>query len=63
MALAPLGDADLVAPAISQVLGLQEAAGVSPLDAVRAHLRGKRLLLVLDNFEHLLGAAPATWRP
>ena len=47
-----------MAAAISQVLGLQETADLSPLDAVRAHLRGKRLLLVLDNFEHLLQAAP-----
>lgn len=58
VALAPLCDADLVAPAISQVLGLQEASSVSPLDAVCAHLRSKRALLVLDNFEHLLEAAP-----
>jgi predicted ATPase/DNA-binding XRE family transcriptional regulator len=58
VALAPLSDADLVVPTISQTLGLKEAVGLSPLDALREHLREKRMLLVLDNFEHVAGAAP-----
>ncbi|MGH3147749.1 MAG: ATP-binding protein [Rubrobacter sp.] len=57
-ALASLGDAALVASTISQALGLQETAARSPLDAVREHLRERRMLLVLDNFEHVAGAAP-----
>jgi predicted ATPase/DNA-binding XRE family transcriptional regulator len=56
--LAPLGDAALVMPTVSQVLGLREAGGVRPLEAVRQHLREKRSLLVLDNFEHVVEAAP-----
>ena len=56
--LAPLGDPALVAPTIAHTLGIPQALGRSPLDGLRAHVRGKTLLLVLDNFEHLLPAAP-----
>jgi predicted ATPase/DNA-binding XRE family transcriptional regulator len=58
VALAPLSDAALVVPTISQTLGLKEAARLSSLEALRDHLREKRMLLVLDNLEHVLGAAP-----
>src|SRR5919112_656247 len=58
VALAPLRDANLVVPTISQALGLKEAVRLSPLDALCEHLREKRMLLVLDNFEHVAGAAP-----
>ena len=56
--LAPLGDADLVVSAISQVLGLRETGGRAPRDTLHAYLSSRKLLLVLDNFEHLMGAAP-----
>jgi predicted ATPase len=56
--LTPLGDASLVMPTISQTLGLREAAGVRPLEALSRHLRDKTFLLLLDNFEHVVGAAP-----
>jgi predicted ATPase/DNA-binding XRE family transcriptional regulator len=56
--LAPLGHADLVVPAISRSLGLREAGGQTPFEALLAYLRERTLLLVLDNFEHLLEAAP-----
>ena len=56
--LAPLNDAALVTPTVSRALGLREAAGVPPLEALRQHLREKELLLVLDNFEHVTEAAP-----
>ena len=58
VALAYLNDAEFVVPSISRSLGLREAAGQSPREALGAYLRDKRLLLVLDNFEHLLEAAP-----
>jgi predicted ATPase/transcriptional regulator with XRE-family HTH domain len=58
VALAPLGDAALVMPTISQTLGLREAAGVHPFEALCQYLREKRFLLVLDNFEHVAEAAP-----
>ena len=56
--LGPLGDAGLVMPAVCQALGLSEAADRSPLEIVVAHCQAHRPLLVLDNFEHLLGAGP-----
>ncbi len=55
--LAPLGDAVLVLSAISQVLGLRTTGDRPLLEALQAQLREKKLLLVLDNFEHLLEAA------
>lgn len=57
VALAPLRDPMLVVSTIARSLGLREAEGQSAGDALRAYLREKRTLLVLDNFEQLLGAA------
>ena len=42
---------------IAQVLGVRETAGQSLVDSLKEYLRGEKLLLVLDNFEHLTGAA------
>jgi predicted ATPase/DNA-binding XRE family transcriptional regulator len=58
IALAPLNDAGLVIPTVARSLGLRETPGQTPREAVHTHLRDKRLLLVLDNFEHVLQAAP-----
>ena len=58
VALAPLGDDDLVLSTIAQTLGVREAEGGSLREALGDYLREKRMLLVLDNFEHILGAAP-----
>jgi len=58
VALAPLGDPALVLPTVLKSLGLREAAGQTPREHLREYLREKRLLLVLDNFEHLTEAAP-----
>jgi predicted ATPase len=58
VALAPLNDPALVISTTARSLGLREAEGQTPHEVLRARLRGKRLLLVLDNFEHVLGAAP-----
>lgn len=49
---------DGVARALAGSLLLREAPGESPRDAIFAHLRGHRLLLLLDNFEQVLRAAP-----
>jgi predicted ATPase/DNA-binding SARP family transcriptional activator len=57
VSLAPLHDPDLVIDAIAQACGLHATGIVAPGDEVRRHLLGKQLLLVLDNFEHLLPAA------
>jgi predicted ATPase/serine/threonine protein kinase len=55
--LAPLTDAALVPSAIAQVLGVTVSAARPPLDSLQEHLREKHVLLLLDNFEHLLAAA------
>jgi predicted ATPase/transcriptional regulator with XRE-family HTH domain len=57
--LAPLNDARLVLPAIAQSLGLPRADHREAPEGFRAALGDRRLLLVLDNFEHLTDAAPA----
>jgi predicted ATPase len=57
--LAPLADAGLVVPTIARELGAPDVPGSSPLGSLIAWLRRRRLLLLLDNFEHLTGAAPS----
>lgn len=57
--LAALSDAALVADAIAQTLGVQERSGRPIGETLADHLRAKHLLLVLDNFEHVVEAAPA----
>jgi predicted ATPase/transcriptional regulator with XRE-family HTH domain len=59
VALAPIGDPGLVFATAAQALGLDDPGGRPPLEAVAAHLRPRQLLLVLDNFEQVLGAGPA----
>jgi predicted ATPase/class 3 adenylate cyclase len=56
--LAPLTDPGLVIPAIAQTLGVREAPAEPLLETLAAHLRLRRLLLVLDNVEHVIEAAP-----
>lgn len=56
--LAPLGDPALVVPTIAATLGVRETGGLSLADALVAYLGGKQLLLIVDNLEHLPGAAP-----
>ena len=56
--LAPVGDPALVASAIAERLAVRERAEQTLRDTLTTHLAGKRLLLVLDNFEHVLPAAP-----
>jgi predicted ATPase len=56
--LAPLNDAALVIPTIARTLGLREIEGRTAREALYAYLKEKRLLLVLDNLEHLLEVVP-----
>ena len=56
--LSRLTDPDLVIPTIAQTLGLKEAGGQPIAEALRAHLRERRLALVLDNCEHVVASAP-----
>ena len=55
--LASLPDPSLLATTLLRSLGLREAEGRTPGEALRYHLREKSMLLVLDNLEHLLEAA------
>jgi predicted ATPase/class 3 adenylate cyclase len=57
--LAPLRDWRDAVPTIARTLGLHEQSGETALETVIEGLRGRELLLVLDNFEHVVGAAPA----
>jgi predicted ATPase/DNA-binding SARP family transcriptional activator/Tfp pilus assembly protein PilF len=57
VSLAPISSPELVVATIAEELEVRE--GGRPLaEAVIEHLRERRLLLVLDNFEQLLPAAP-----
>jgi predicted ATPase/class 3 adenylate cyclase len=58
VALAPIQDAAHVAPAISQALGLDDGSPVPHADRIAAYLADRKALLVLDNFEQVLDAAP-----
>lgn len=51
--LAPLANAATIAPAIATALGLSVLGG-DPRQAALHNLRDKHLLLILDNFEHLM---------
>jgi predicted ATPase len=46
-----------VSSAIAQALGVRESGGQPFLECLKGYLREKRILLLLDNFEHLLDAA------
>ena len=56
--LAPVGDPALVLPTIARSLGVSEVGGQPLLETLHSYLQDKRLLLVLDNFEQVLDAAP-----
>jgi predicted ATPase/DNA-binding winged helix-turn-helix (wHTH) protein len=57
--LAPLSDPQFVPAVTTAALGLQGGAAQWPAERRAAALRGKRLLLVLDNCEHVAAAAAA----
>jgi predicted ATPase len=61
VALASIGDAGMAPSAIAHVFGLRHTAGQRLAQALQEHLRlavCAPTLLVVDNFEHLLSAAP-----
>jgi predicted ATPase len=58
VSLAALGDPDMVVSSIGLALGLREAGARNILDQITAYLQSRHLLLVLDNFEHVVDAAP-----
>ena len=58
--LAPLASAELIAPTLAAALGMTLSGPAKPQSQVLTYLRQKEVLLVLDNFEHLLTPAPPT---
>jgi len=58
VSLAPIQDVDLVLPTLVRALGLQ-ANTLPPLQVLQAELREQHRLLVLDNFETVVAAAPS----
>ena len=61
IALSSISDPGLVASVIVETLGIREARAQSPLEILRENLQGSLrapMLLLLDNFEHLVQAAP-----
>ena len=59
--LSPLSDPGLIASVIVQTLGIREAGGQSPLEILKKNLQDSLrapMLFLLDNFEHLVQAAP-----
>ncbi|MCU1502845.1 MAG: cyclase, partial [Ilumatobacteraceae bacterium] len=55
--LAPVAEPAAVAHAVATILSIRPQVGLSLVDSVIDALRGRRLLLILDNCEHLLDAA------
>src|SRR5258706_102348 len=56
--LSAISDPAFVLPALAQALGLRETGARSPLEALQIALGDQSLLLLLDNFEQVLVAAP-----
>jgi predicted ATPase len=59
--LSPLSDSGLIASVIVQTLGIREAGGQSPLEILKKNLQDSLhtpMLILFDNFEHLVQAAP-----
>ena len=57
--LAPITDPDVVAVAVIRALGLPDQPGRSTMDTLTRFIGDRRMLLVLDNCEHLLDATAA----
>jgi len=58
VSLSPLEASNLVETTIAQTLGIHEGGTEPVLARLKVYLAGKQLLLLLDNFEHVIAAAP-----
>lgn len=54
IALASVGTADLILPVLAAALDFNLAGAAAPQDQLLHYLRDKQLLLIFDNFEHVL---------
>ena len=57
--LATVTDPQLVVSAVMGTLGVRETGDLSLIETLKRYLRDKQMVLVLDNFEQVLAAAPA----
>jgi predicted ATPase/class 3 adenylate cyclase len=57
VSLAPIGDPGLVIPTVAQTLAVREVAGEQLSETLAGYLEQKKMLLVLDNLEQVIGAA------
>jgi predicted ATPase len=58
--LEPISDPDLVISTIAETLGIRESPGSQPIgEMLKEYLRDKQILLLLDNFEQVVEAAPS----
>jgi predicted ATPase/DNA-binding SARP family transcriptional activator len=60
--LSALRDSATVIPAVAFACGVEPEPGRDPVDAIASLLAGRRVLIVLDNFEHVIDAAEALAR-
>jgi predicted ATPase/DNA-binding CsgD family transcriptional regulator len=60
--LAPVHDPGLMPSTIAQSIGLQDARDRPLMEYLVSQLAGRQVLIVLDNFEHLLAGAPVVTR-
>jgi predicted ATPase/transcriptional regulator with XRE-family HTH domain/TolA-binding protein len=58
VSLAGLNDAGLVLSSLAETLGVEQAEEEELVSRLSLYLRNRKVLLILDNFEHLLPAAP-----
>jgi predicted ATPase len=59
VSLAPVAEEELLVPTIARVLAVREIAGEDLGATLSTYLADKHMLLILDNFEQIVGAAPA----
>jgi predicted ATPase len=57
VALDAVSSADLVVSSVASAVGVPESPGQSLLDVIINYLRSRKMLLIIDNFEHVLAAA------
>jgi len=58
VSLAPISDSALVIPTIAQALGVRDETNQPLLERLKEDVRQKQILLLLDNFEQVIAAAP-----
>ena len=56
--LAPISDPALVGATIAAALGVKEVGSQPLIEQLKAYLRSRNLVLLLDNFEQIVAAAP-----